>query len=483
MVFTGDTPITYSTTDGSILSACAIGPLNIPYGRVSDRLQDVMDSLYTNFVPWEWWIDYTGKVHMGQERGNDRTATIKIVHGERLNEVDAQRSIKQTAQRVRVTGSGEGKEQDDNTSDWQVDATAMNVINTFYETVEGNKEISKKDMADILAKVLLTQLKDPREEVTINDVDLLPYTANDVDVADYITVTDFPARNWTGLSGSQRIKTLEKTIDAISGEVVNLTLTKKRTDIADRLAFLQKKLNEFLTSNTAISKLMDTGSKQGKINPEALEDIWSITATNKFFYTVPEEGDTDPMLLYLANVGAGAYHCDKDMFYLQTTGSLDDVQLYSSFVELNWEDNPKFSCEFEIDTAGAADPWTEGNYTDIGISNSGLTLGFYFRIKYSSGAFHIYVCLETTVPPNYEIEILPTGGITYDKKYKLEAEVDWEARLVKYSFGSETQDLAIVGAFPFPYTEGATGQQLCPMLIRVVNFSANIKRVVVFKWK
>jgi hypothetical protein len=446
MVFTGDPPLSF----GTISSTSVIGPLNIPYGRVSDRLQDVMDNLYTNYIPWEWYIDYTGKIHMIQggaggygQHARDKTA-IQIVHGQRLNEVDAQRSIKQTAQRVRVTGSGEGKEQDDNTSDWQEDATAMGIANTFYEKLEGNKEITKKDMADIFAKVLLTELKDPREEITINDVDLLPYTANDVDIADYITVTD----SWTGLSGPQRIKTYEKTIDAMGGEVVNLTLTKKRTDISDRLADIYKTLQKLLNSSMILDKLRGEGMNQQLISANNIEDVWEQTSSNKWFTELPETDiNAEAVITNCLESGTGlSYACDKDIFVV-TCNPNSWGKIIQDQPRLKYSRDPRFTCEFEIDT-NIGDDWVDGDTVYILIYQvddaGGIcdfpygVAGFGFRIQMISGVYRLTAYLyDRTKLTTIEINV---AILAPDVKYIIEARLSWKEKIIQYYFGKADVD-------------------------------------------
>jgi hypothetical protein len=439
-----------------------------------------MDNLYTNFVPWEWWIGYDGKVYMGQERGSDKSVSMKIVHAERLNEVDAQRSVKKSAQRIRVTGSGEGREQDNVTSDWQNDTSAMDVINGFYEIIEGDKEISKKEMADILAKVLLTQLKDPREELNINDVDLLPFTANDYDMGDYVTATD----SWTQLSDAYRIKTIEKTIDSLGGEITNITLSKKRTDISDRLASLQKELNKIFTSNTTLSKILNN---QNKIDPTKLEDVWEITAKNKYAFELPEESSTGAdaeNMVFTVSAGSADYSCSKDEFYVALTSNLqDEAYLYNTSLDLNWEQNPRFTCELEIDT-DVGGVWAEGDIVRVGIFNTNCSLGFGFQIQFLSGAFDIRIVLFTTEGGTPAIKILPLGGITYNVKYKLEAEIDWENKIARFSFGSPTHEFKTIGVHCIPQNEAESGQLLHPVMVYMLDTAAaNDKYVYIYNWR
>lgn len=425
---------------GLILSShSAIGPINLSYGRMTDRLQDIMNYVLTDFVPWEWWIDYTGQIHMGQERSRDKTAVINLIHGGRLNEVEVQRSTKQSAQRVRVTTGGESGSQDESTSDWQEDTDAMDIINSFYEVIESDREVSEKGVADALANVLLTQLKDPREEITFYDVDLFPFTANDYDVGDYITVTDV---KYTTLSGSYRIKTIEKTIDAISGETLNITVSKKRTDISDRLANIYKRLQKLMTSSTYTAHIYAQGGSQNKIKTDILEDVWSQTASNKYYTELPED-DADPNIVECDFDGNISYACSKDEFVVTcAANSYGDVMLDQN--RLKFSRSPRFVCDFEIDT-DEGDEWEDGDFCFIRIWQVDDTGGLCAAPWGDSGfGFEIY---KNPANSQYELWIYSYDGesgtaiqvklanISIDTIYTIEARMEWKEKIVLFYFG------------------------------------------------
>lgn len=478
MVYTGGPYVSI----GTLLSGCALAPINIPYRRVSDSLTDVMDRLYTNFLPWEWWFDYTGALQVDVARGENKAITITA--GERLNKVVAERNSKPSAQRVRVTGSGESKEQDDITSSWQEDTIAMDTINSFYEKIRGEKDYTNKETTDILAQVILELSADPREEITISDFDNSPYTADDYDVGDYLIIADAT----TGLAGLYRVSTIEKTIDTNSGEEVILTLKKKRTDITDRLAQLQKTLDQIQHSNTVLSKYLNFGGKQGNLNPDDMENVWQISSSNKMAFEMPEEsseGADDPHLTFTEVAGGGTYVCNKDEFDLLTDGNNnDDIKLYNTIQSLDWEDDSRFACEFEIDTDGDGQIWNSGDVMLIGIYNTAESLGFGFHIRFDGSSYHIDIVLRSTNGGTLMYEVLPVGGIDIDTKYRVEARVDWDEKIVTYYFGSASFDFGIIGIIPFTKIggiyESGTGQLLHPAHIRIVKGGVGANRIGVY---
>lgn len=469
----------------NMLSANVIGPLDIPYSRTLFALNDVVNMLYTDFVPWEIWIDYDGNVYMGVEKGSDKSTSIILEAGGRLNKVTAERTTKQTAQRIKVTGQGESKTQDDITSDWQADTDVMNEINTFYEKIHSERKISNKSIADIEAKILLVAQSQIREQITLVDVDFSPYTANDVDVGDYVTAIDPDS----GLSSSYRLKTIEKTVDSSGGEEVNITVTKMRTDITDRLSILQKKLNEVQSSGTALEKLLDSGGKQGNINPDKIENVWQITSSNKLMFEVPEDSTDaapDEHMTFTMAAGGGAYKCEKDWFYvLCNTAAQDDVYLYNTIRELDFQDDARFSCEIEMDE-DVGDAWQTNDQVIFGIWDANQTVGFGFRIKRLAAGWEIDIMLDDLVAATRIIDISAiTGAIESDVKYRLEARLDWDEKIVRYYFGSSSREFGIIGIFPISLTANATGQMLCPMHIRLRELSvhANTIMIVFYNWR
>jgi len=473
-----------------ILSNCTAfdEPIDINYGRVNDGINEVIERLVTNFAPWEWWFDYSGRIYIGQQRGTDKSTNIVIVAGDRLNKVSAERTTKESAQRIRVTGQGESKGQDDITSDWYIDATAMAEINGFYEKLKGIRDITRKEIADIVAQTLLTMLKDKREELTITDFDNSPYTADDYDLGDEITVTDAA----TALSGIYRVATIEKTIDE-RGEQVILTLNKRRTDITDRLASLQKELDRLQYGNTVLDRFLAAGGLQGSLDPKKMETIWDITSSNKTLYTAPEEStEAAPdqfMTWNEAPGGIGTYSCDKDYFELTMTAVGAEYLAYE-IDHVDWDQNPRFTCELEIDHAeGPSDTWANGDSIEVVMEDIGFTRFFGFRIRYSTadGGFVAEARCQTTAGALQTLRLDPTfeGQIDYDTKIKLEARVEWEEQVIRFFAGTGSYDFQEIAILPISSgTTGASGT-LCPMVVRMTCNVIPLAQTMVgiFHWK
>jgi len=436
------------------LSANTIGPLNIPYSRVSDTLQLIMENKLTSeFTPFEWWFDYAGNLYIDQKRGSDKSATVHLVAGDQIDGSRKEQISKQTSQRVRVVGRGESADQDTNTSDWHENQTELDNVNSFYEKIETEKSLSSKDEADIWAQVLLAQNSPIRKEITIlleNDF----YTANDYDLGDEVTATD-PA---TGISGVNRVKTIEKWINS-GGETVQVTVSKRRTDIIDRLSNLFKMFERMKNSSTYLDVLYGEGGKQTQIDPEKVEDVWSQTASNKWATDLPEdETDATDIMEDCVYVGRGtiSWACDKEEFevYCDVVDGAGEVFLFDPL--LKFSRDPRFTCEFEIDTTGEdRTEWDVGDQAYIRIREINTLCGGadptnpdkHCCLPYGSASFGFYL---TKTASNYELKavlddgvifrVVKMANITIDTKYIIEARMEWKERVVKYYFGKSDVD-------------------------------------------
>jgi len=421
-----------------------IGPLNLPYGRVSDNLREIIEKTYTSvFVPWEWWFNYSGQLNIAERRGAIKA--ISFVAGNQIGGSIKEESSKQTGQRIRVIGRGESAEQDEVTSQdddlksWHEDCDAMDIINSFYEKIISKKTISSKLEADTWARIVLTQEAPTKKEITViltND----PYTANDFDVGDTVTVTDPD----TGLSGLYRIKTIEKTVNNASGETTILTCTERRTDITDRLSNIYKTLQELLMSSTFFDKMYGEGGKQRKVKAEEIEDVWEQTSSNKWFTELPEDGESaDPAeeITECDKSGTGvSYACTKDDFsVICHANSMGYIILDKP--RLKFSRDPRFTCEFEID-ATEGDAWANGDYAYIRIyqvnDTNGICsapygdAGFGFRILKTSGVYELRTYLHDGGVTTVEIKV---ANLILDTKYIIEARMEWKEKIIKYYFG------------------------------------------------
>jgi len=437
-----------------------IGPLNIPYSRVSDGLQTIAEKTLAAFTPWEWWFDYSGNLYFKQSRGTDKSATIHLVAGDQIGGSRKEQISKQTSQRVRVTGRGESADQDRNTSDWQEETSEMasNKVNGFYEKVESEKSLSSKEESDVWAQVLLAQNSPVRNEITItleNDWYTsgdAPLNPNNYDLGDYVTVTD-PA---TKLTGKYRVKTIEKWIDGDGGEKVQVTVSKRRTDIMDRLSNLFKVMERMKNSSTYLDTLYAEGGKQRKIDANKVEDIWSQQASNEWATELPEDKTEDDDYLQECDpYGRIDYSCTKDEFEVYATAhtAVGWVYLYGTANKgdplLNFSRDPKFTCEFEIDTTGAdRTEWNTGTFISFGIrsiynpvtptdcGNWGLR-GFGFVVKQTASNLTLEARLYIDGSCIKEVKI---ANISYDVRYIVEARLEWKEKVIKYYFGKSDVD-------------------------------------------
>jgi len=481
-------------------------PINLPYERVSENIQSVIDRMVTStFVPWEWWFTHAGQLRVAETRGTDKSASINVQAANEIGGSVKETSSKQTAQRIRVVGRGESGDQDEVTSMWQTDEDEIVNVNSFYEKIFSEKGISNVGVldtdnnlteADIWAKILLAQYAPLTEEVTVR-LENTPFVINsssgDFDVGDIITVTD-PA---TRLSGSYRIKTLRKTVDS-NGETITLTCTTRRKDITDRLADMQKQINRLLTSSTFMDRFFGEGSKQKKIKADDVEDIWQQTASNKYATELPEE-DTADVNLEECDVSGGIdIDCQKDEFYVNcNANSMGYVFLTEPL--LKFSRDPRFTCEFEIDT-NVGDSWAEDDYAYIRIwqvdSTGGWCSfpwgdgGFGFRIIKTTGSIYQLRAYLNDGVDNPEVTICNT--VNEDVKYIIEARMEWKEKVVKFYFGKSdvaeddpTWGFRLRAILPIALTANDTGN-LAPFHITIDSRHApntQALQLYIYRWR
>ncbi len=476
-----------------------IGPINIPYQRVSDTLQTLSENMLESFVPWEWWINYAGEIYLGDERGSDKTA-LHIIVSNNIGHIVKEVSAKQTAQRVRVVGRGESAEQDMATSDWFVDDGGIEEIGSFYEHLDTEKTLSSKEESDIMAQVILYQNSHLRQEITIklsnND-----YTTNDFDVGDWITVEDTDY----GVEAVYRIKTIDNTVDENGGEETYITLTANKTDISNRLASLQKQLEKLQSSSTFLDNKYAAGTNQTKISANEIEDIWEQTASNKWAIELPEDEADDPYLQDCnpwAGRGAIAWACDKDEFEIYAVADDAAGEVFKYEPLLNFSRNPRFTCEFEVDTTGEdRGEWDEGDEVWIRIwqrnsqCSGDPTYGDkYCCLPYGQGGFGF--CIQKTATQLELQAYICTGAGTlsvkvanleYDTKYIIEARMEWTGKVVEFYFGKsdveETDEWGYRLRAILPLFNAADIGNLCPFHVLMDGSGTSRPAVVIYRWK
>jgi len=460
MVYSGGPYVSLGTIDNY---ASSIGPLNIPYSRLTDALDTIITETAktaTSFVPWEWWLDYTGQLRVAETRGSDKSASVSFVAAINIGRATKYTSSKQTAQRVRTVGRGESAEQDQNTSDWWDNTTEIENVGTFYEKLDVEKSLTEKDKSDIWSQIILAQDSPLREEITVvieND----PYTVNDFDLGDTVTVTDPDVP----LSGKYRVKTIDKVVipDVAGGETTTLTLSNVRTDISDRLSNLFKTLEKLQHSSTYIDVMYAEGARQRKLDANILEDVWEQTASNKWAIELPDTETDDPQLDY-CKFGVQPhvdYLCDKDVFEIYSSDFGSYGFVYLAEPTLKFSRNPRFTCEFEVDTSKGADwNWTAYDETDGDFimfricERSALCggadpdnpnkyccdplggIGFGFEVIRTTLGY----TLKAFINDGVSTANVTIARIDDDTKFMVEARMEWTEKVVKFYFGKSDVD-------------------------------------------
>jgi len=523
MVYSGGPYVSFGTITNLGES---VGPINIPYSRLTDALDLILAETaeYNSYVPWEWWIDYTGALQVAQTRGSDKSASVTLEAAIHIGRSTKSSSSRQTSQRVRTVGRGESAEQDQNTSDWWDKPTEMVNVGTFYEKLDVEKELSDKYKADIWAQIILEQEAPLRQEITVvleND----SYTVNDFDVGDTVTVTD-PDVN---LSGKYRVKTIEKNVTNNSGETTTVTLSNVRTDISDRLANFAKTLEKMQHSSTYIDVMYAEGSRQRQLNANAIEDVWEQTASNKFGVKLPEEEDDDPNLFACTYDNAYPtlkkidFTCGKDEFEIWSLDEKSYGQVILREPLLKFSRDPRFTCEFSINTTESnsggtmtewaydtvTDPTENGDYISIGISSrfplcDGADVdnpneyccspqyryGFGFKIIRTIQGY----MLQAHVTDEEDSRHITIAEIDHDVKFTVEARMEWKEKIVKFYFGKtdvESSDLEwgfrLRAILPISLDAPDT-DDLCPFWAELESYSgtkslASKQALYIYRWR
>jgi len=522
MVYSGGPYVSFGTITNLGES---VGPINIPYSRLTDALDLILAETaeYNSYVPWEWWIDYTGALQVAQTRGSDKSASVTLEAAIHIGRSTKSSSSRQTSQRVRTVGRGESAEQDQNTSDWWDKPTEMVNVGTFYEKLDVEKELSDKYKADIWAQIILEQEAPLRQEITVvleND----SYTVNDFDVGDTVTVTD-PDVN---LSGKYRVKTIEKNVTNNSGETTTVTLSNVRTDISDRLANFAKTLEKMQHSSTYIDVMYAEGSRQRQLNANAIEDVWEQTASNKFGVKLPEEEADDPNLDSCQWEGTNPtqkhveFTCGKDEFEIWSSdvGSYGQVWLREPLVKFSRD--PRFTCEFSINTTetNSGGTMTEWAYGDPPNTDDGDVIYIKLSTRWSlcDGAdpnnpnnyccapksgygfgFHILrtiqgYMLKAQVVDSKNSTVITIAEIDHDVKFTIEARMEWKEKVVKFYFGKTDVDSSdpewgfrLRAILPISL-DADDSDDLCPFWTELISYGgpkslASKQALYIYRWK
>lgn len=424
----------------------ALGPLNLPRARLIDILNTVVKQCHSAYVPYEWWLalDANNTFHFKNQKGGSPAVTF--AKGTNLGKVTRTKEVSDTVQRVRVIGRGEGKRQEDVSSDWVEDVTAMGTVNSFYEDIVSKKSMVDKTMSDLVANIHLSDEADPKDQpiITVNNDS---YASMAYDTGDNITVTD----SLTGTSGSHRIYNITKEVDG-DGEVITIAVDAPERDDADEWAELYKRLKELEVGGVTAADWTGEADEESKVAVEVVTDFFEKTAKNDEDFS--KKDITDPSWYmspnptgYTANqdaVGAGGprglpAHYDftngrrwtHENEWMKLTGPNSGNATQTLLVELRGDtgeeievymrQNPKLVFEMKIfEDVGTPVQWRAGDFCDIGLANHTTDKGYFFRIKAEGGAvFKIYACWnETGTPADTQERLIRT--LTRNIKYRLE---------------------------------------------------------------
>lgn len=438
----------------------ALGPLNLPRGRLIDVINTIVEQCHSAHVPYEWWLalDANNTFHFKDQKGG--SPAVSFVTGTNLGRVARTKEVSDTVQRVRIIGRGEGKRQEDVSSDWVEDVTAMGIVNSFYEDIVSKKSMVDKTMSELVAEIHLNEEGGPKDQpiITVNNDS---YASMAYTTGDEVTVTD----SLTGTSGLHRIYNITKEVTG-DGEVVVIVVDTPERDDADEWAELYRRLKELEIGGVTAADWTGEADKEDKISQDVIttsfeksakndedntkRDIkdpsWYMepnpsgyTAPNDAFNAGPQARGTPAQYSY-AN-GRGWVHTNE---WMKILGPDAGNAVQTLLIELRGESgeeidvymrlNPKLVFEMKIyEDTGTPVQWYNGDYFDVGLANGATDKGYFFRVKASGGAvFKIYACWnETGTPADTQERLIRT--ITRNIKYRLEIITEDNNRLVIFN--------------------------------------------------
>lgn len=456
--------------------AVPVGPLNIAKGRLLDAINSIVTLCHESYVSFETWLalNSNNTFHFANQKGTDKSGTISFVKGTHLGGVTKSCTIADTVQRVQVIGKGEGKKQDDVSSDWTEDTTEMSNINTFFEDVVTEKTIANKDVANLLANIHLTTNAPAKESIEIKINNDESYAVGAYGIGDYVTVTD----SITSTSGSKRIYNIRKTIDG-NGGVPTLNVNAPREITEEAYKSLIDKIKQLGLAGVIAADWGGQALNQTKVDSEtALSTLFEKTAKNDIveakktvqdpvWYTKedPYGTPTDPAS-YTAPVGhvggtakAERYNYSNSMMWHRTddwmkmVGPASDSSAHDVLVEIrNTDDegndisiplskNPKLTVELKPvkNTSGTPVDWVNDDYFIIGLYDSDTGIGYTVKIVKESGVLNAYAVynntgassdITTVLLRSLEISDVGSGE---DKRYKIEIITEAENNLVIFN--------------------------------------------------
>jgi len=396
----------------------AVGPFNLPKGRLINSINEILDLCHSTYIPYEWWLalDSSNTFHINSQKGSDLSATISFAKGINLGGIEKESSVRDTVQRVQVAGRGEGKRQNEFSSDWQEDKNKMVSAGTFHEEVISKKGTLDKEVGNTLANIYLTEEGNPKGLINVS-INNDSYTSMAYDVGDDVTITDA----LTDTSGTFRIYNIRKEIND-SGEQIALAVGSPWQDDADEWADIYRRLKNLELIGVIVDDWMGEATDEGKISTvDALTTTFEKTAKNDeeaaerdlkdpSWYMVPNPSAyTAEQNAFAAGGARGtpAYYdypngrqwtWENDWMKVNGPNALSGVQ--TLLIEMRGDSgeplnvpvsaNPKLVCELKPvwETGGAPKNWYDTDYFEIGIYNSTIGaagVGFKFRISKIAG--------------------------------------------------------------------------------------------------
>src|SRR3972149_2925676 len=255
-----------------------IGPLNVPKARLLDAINRIVEMCNLAYISFDNWLalDEYNTFHMATAKGSDKSGSISFIKGTHLGGVRRSGSVGDTVQRLQIVGKGEGKKQDEVSSDWITDVAALVDINTFYEDVQTEKGIANKDMADCLANIRLKDNSLPNESIEVN-VTNDEYVVGAYVVGDLVTITD----SLTGTSGAKKIYNIRKWVDGDMGETIKLNVNAPRVIVEDEIKEIYRRLKELGIVGTLAIDWGGEALNESKVSAEAaLSSLFEKTAKN-----------------------------------------------------------------------------------------------------------------------------------------------------------------------------------------------------------
>lgn len=410
-------------------------PFNLPFQRLSFALEQIAEIAFkAGHIPWEWWIDIDdGDIHFDEYKGTNKSTSIKFVaknvaspNDLHLGRTRHSEDTKKTIQRCRIVGKSKGKQQDEISSNWQKDDSAMNTIGSFYEEILTEKMLTNRTTANALAQVNIAKKKDAIEEIEV-EIERDPYPAGSYDVGDWVTIYDPKSRI---VSAAYRIKRIHCFVDA-DGEHITLTVTNAWEDITDKLAELYRRLEKVESSGIDDEK-WSAEEEGGKIDAEQLDDVWKITKKveeEKQMQEVADPDTADSYETWYNPAKAGQIvEIYKDELLLKGTvdGVIRELEVHTVVNDTNWMYEPRFKAKFMI-----TEEWLDDDYIDFGIYDRPVphqswttsAEGFGFKIIRDSGIYKVYAIVWDD-RGEFCTKFIDT--ISISEYHDVSAQMDWD---------------------------------------------------------